>query len=131
MKYPRTQASFLVFLEIHNFNISISKSESISDIYLIYFALKMHNVKWLETLNQFHPKPSPPWSRFEGGKPSPHPPKDNHCVQNPCPSEKNGESKTPPPGHKVRKFHKCIYKLFQTLFEMKSFNVSTNKTVFQ
>ena len=30
------------------YNISVSKSESISDIYLICFALKMHNVKCLE-----------------------------------------------------------------------------------
>ena len=34
-------------------------------------------------------------------------------------------------GHKVRKFHKYIYKLSLTLFEMKSFVVSTNKIVFQ
>ena len=32
---------FLVFKTSH---ISVSKSESIFDIYLIYFALKMHNV---------------------------------------------------------------------------------------
>ena len=46
------------------------------------------------------------------------------------PSGQNRESKAPPPGHKVRKFHKYIYKLL-TLLEMKSFVVSTNKTVFQ
>ena len=40
------------------------------------------------------------------------------------------ESKAPHPGHEVRKFHKCIYKLL-TLFETKSFVDSTNKTVFQ
>ena len=45
-------------------------------------------------------------------------------------SGQNKESKAPPLGHKVRKFHECIYKLL-TLFEMKSFVVSTNKTVFQ
>ena len=35
--------------------------------------------------------------------------------QSPCtktlPSGENRKSKAPPPGHKVRKFHKCIYKL--------------------
>ena len=38
--------------------------------------------------------------------------------------------KDPPPVHKVRKFHKCICKLSLTLFEMKSFVVSTNKQFF-
>ena len=59
--------------------------------------------------------------------------RDNHCVQRPSsppPLGQNRESKAPHPGCKVRKFHKCIYKLSLTLFEMKSFVVSTNKTVF-
>ena len=40
----------------------------------------------------------------------------------------NKESKAPPLRHEVKKFHECIYKL--TLFEMRSFVVSTNKMVF-
>ena len=31
--------------------------------------------------------------------------------KNAPPSGQNRESKAPPPGHKVRKFHRCIYKL--------------------
>ena len=47
----------------------------------------------------------------KGQKPS-H--QESHCVQN-LPSGQNRESKAPPLGHKVRKFHRCIYKLSLTL----------------
>ena len=57
---------------------------------------------------QFHPKPSPRDTTRWGQKPSPG---DNHCVQNPSTRNKTGSQKLPPPlGHKVRKFHKYIYK---------------------
>ena len=81
---------------------------------------------------QFHSKPSPLGANPQdttrsGQKPSPG----IIIVYKTPPSGQNGESNTPPLGHKVEKFHKCIYKLSLTLFEMKSFVVSTNKTVFQ
>ena len=47
------------------------------------------------------------------------------------PSGQNSESKASPLSNKSRRLHKYIYKLSLTLFEMKSFVVSTNKTVFQ
>ena len=37
---------------------------------------------------------------------------------------------SPTLGHKVSKFDKCIYEVSLTLFEMKSFVISTNKMVF-
>ena len=55
------------------------------------------------------------------------PPGQSLCTET-LPLGQNKESKDPPLGHKVGKFHKCIYKL--TLFKMKSFVVS-NKMVFQ
>ena len=44
---------------------------------------------------------------LKGAKPCPQ---DNHCVQNPPLGTVQGV-KSPTPGHKVRKFHKYIYKL--------------------
>ena len=44
------------------------------------------------------------------------------------PLGQNRESKAPPLGHKIRKFHECIYKLWHYLNE--SFVVSTDETVF-
>ena len=45
------------------------------------------------------------------GKNPPPPPTLSLCTKT-LPSGQNRESKAPPPGHKVRKFHKCIYKLW-------------------
>ena len=66
-------------------------------------------------------KTIPSGTRLEGSKKP-----DIHCVQNPPFGTELGV-KSSTPGHKVRKFYKYI----RTLFDMKSFVVSTNKTVFQ
>ena len=74
--------------------------------------------------------PSPgqtPGTRLEWGK---NPPLGQSLCTKRLPRDKTG-SQRPHPRDKVRKFHKCIYKLSPKLFEMKSFVVSTNKTVFQ
>ena len=49
-----------------------------------------------------------PGTRHEGSKIPP--PRQSLCTKT-LPSGQNRESKAPPPGHKVRKFHKYIYKL--------------------
>ena len=49
------------------------------------------------------------------------------CIKNPPPGTKQG-SKVSPRGHKVSKCHNCMS---LTLFERKSFVVSTNKTIVQ
>ena len=49
-----------------------------------------------------------PGTRLEGSKTVP--PRQSLCTKT-LPSGQNRESKAPPPGHKVRKFHKYIYKL--------------------
>ena len=78
-------------------------------------------------LSIFHQRPPPPGHDSTGVKPLP---RDSHCVQNPSPRDKIGSQKSHPPGHKVNKFYN-IYKLSLTLFEMKSFIISTNKMVCQ
>ena len=61
---------------------------------------------------QFHTKLFPPGQTpgldSKGAKPSSL--GQSLCTKNP-PAGKNRQSKAPPPGHKVRKFRKCIYKL--------------------
>ena len=59
---------------------------------------------------QNHPPPGQtPGTRLEGSK---NPPPGTIIVS---PSGQNREWKAPPPGHKVRKFHKYIYKLWHYL----------------
>ena len=53
-------------------------------------------------------KTIPPRTRLKEGK-KPHP--GQSLRTKPLPSGQNKESNSPPPGHKVRKFHKYIYKL--------------------
>ena len=78
---------------------------------------------------QFHPKPSPPGTRLEEWK---NPPPGTTIVYKnpPLGTEQGVKSPTAAPGHKVRKFHKYIYKLWYYL-KWKAFVVSANKTVFQ
>ena len=72
-------------------------------------------------------KTIPPGHDSKGQKPCP---RDNHCVQNPSPRDKTGSQKPHPLDIKLENFtNVSINRL--TLFEMKSFVVSTNKTVFQ
>ena len=68
----------------------------------------------------------PPGHDLKEAKTLPPSPEQSLCTKS-GPSGQNRESKAPLSGHKFRKFHK--YTL--TLFEMKSFVVLTNKTVFQ
>ena len=58
---------------------------------------------------QNHP---PSGTRVEGSKN--RPPGQSLCAKT-LPLGQSRESKAPPPGHKVRKFHKCIYKLWHYL----------------
>ena len=61
---------------------------------------------------QFHPEPSnlgqTPGTRLEGSKTPP--PGQSLCTKS-LSSGQNKESEAPPPGHKFKKFHECIYKL--------------------
>ena len=54
----------------------------------------------------------PPGHDLKGAKTLP--PGQSFCTKT-LPSGQYRESKAPPPGHKVRKFHKCIYKLWHYL----------------
>ena len=55
-----------------------------------------------------HPPATTPETRLEGGK---HLTWGNLLCIKTLPSGQNRESEALPQGHKVKKFHKCIYKL--------------------
>ena len=78
---------------------------------------KKHDAGYLETafLMQvsISSKTIPPWDKPPGHDlkgATTLPPGQSLCTKT-LPSGQNRESKAPPPGHKVRKFHERIYKL--------------------
>ena len=70
------------------------------------------NYQWNKCGYQFHPKPSPHWNKPPGHdlKRAKTLPLGQSLCTKTLPSGQNRESKAPFPGHKVRKFHQCIYK---------------------
>ena len=90
-------------------------SESLSQPFIVFFGAKLC---WHVSLLQVSissktiPLGQTSGTRLEGSK---NPPPGQSLCTKTLPLGQNRESKAPPLGHKVRKFHECIYKLWHYL----------------